>query len=528
MEDKNIYNNYNSDDLDHSSENLPEEEVKSYAYDNKNGEEGTENIKEESSQKENTVEAEAEDTREEEKNGKESLHSTNVEEDSAEYVWNSNGSTSGPMMSDSTYHFKPENMREYVGRRENTYSSPYGYSHAPYSFDNEVDKKSKKKSKKALWIALVAVFVAMALVVGGTAGYYIGEKLSDEPPVIDDTSDNSDPISMTKNDKPVEVDIQPGSTGYTSLTRTQVVELVSDAVVEITTSIVQTNSFFGGSYVTGGAGSGVVIAQNEEYAYVVTNYHVISGASSVNITLTDKTVVEAEYLDGDVVNDIAMLRIKTDKKFPKIVCGSSDSLKVGEDVVAIGNPLGKLGGTVTEGIVSALDRKITIDGTAMTLIQTSAAVNPGNSGGGLFNMAGELVGIVNAKQSAEGIEGLGFAIPIDSVYDMLIEIIETKYIHGRPTMGIEVEYVTDIWTAYMKYGVSTTGVFVTNSNNDKLLTKDLIRSIDGQLVTDKSSYSAAIASLSVGDKAEIEVYRQGKLTTVEVEVVEYVPAGIFG
>ena len=111
---------------------------------------------------------------------------------------------------------------------------------------------------------------------------------------------------------------------------------------------------------------------------------------------------------------------------------------------------------------------------------------------------------------------------------MLVEIIETKYIHGRPTIGIEVEYVTDMWTAYMKYGVSTAGVFVTNSNNDKLMAKDLIRSIDGQLITDNSSYAAAMSSLNVGDKIVVEVYRRGKLTTVEVEVVEYVPAGIFG
>ena len=335
-------------------------------------------------------------------------------------------------------------------------------------------------------------------------------------------------IDMTKNDSPIDVQVHPGSTGYTSLTRTEVVSLVADAVVEITTSRVQTNSFFGGNYVTSGAGSGVVIAQNDEYAFVVTNYHVIDGASAVKITCTDKTVIDAEYLDGDITSDIAMLRIKTDKKFPKIVCGSSKSLKVGEDVVAIGNPLGQLGGTVTEGIVSALDRKITVDGMAMTLIQTSAAVNPGNSGGGLFNMAGELIGIVNAKQSATGIEGLGFAVPIDSVYDMLVEIIENKYIHGRPTLGIEVSYVTDSWTARIEYGVAATGVFVTSSNNDKIVAKDLLRAIDGQLITDNSSYAAVLSSLTVGETVTVELYRKGKLMTVEVLVEEYVPSGIFG
>ena len=306
------------------------------------------------------------------------------------------------------------------------------------------------------------------------------------------------------------------------------VSLVADAVVEITTSTVQTNSFFGGNYVTSGAGSGVVITQTDKYAYIVTNYHVVEGASSIQITCTDKTVFDAEYLDGDASSDIAMLRIATDKKFPEVSIGSSSGLKIGQDIVVIGNPLGKLGGTVTEGIVSALDRKITIDGVEMTLLQTSAAVNPGNSGGGMFNMAGQLVGIVNAKQSAEGIEGLGFAIPIDNVYDMLIEIIEHKYIKGRPTLGISVRYVTDPWVARIEYGVAGTGLFVTSSDVEEIHSKDLLRSINGYIVGDPSSYTAALAELTVGETVTVELYRNGRLTTVEVEVVEYIPSGMFG
>ena len=534
MEDKNIYNNHNSEDFDRDNEKLPEEEVKSYVEDNKDLQAGEKALQEElptqktsDESEEQGAKREAEDSSAKEENPCRSTCSDEIKDESAEYVWNANPECSWSNTSDSTYHMKPDNMKEYVGRRSGTYSSPYGYSQAAYSFEPEDDKK-KKKSKKGILIALVAVLVALAIVASGAAGYYLRGN-DTTPPVVDIPDDNSnETVSMVKNDEPVKVDIEHGSTGYSNLSRADVVELVADAVVEITTSIVQTNSFFGGNYVTSGAGSGVVIAQSDEYAYIVTNYHVISGASSVSVTLTDRTVVEAEYLDGDVSHDIAMIRIKTDKKFPKIVCGSSDSIRVGEDVVAIGNPLGQLGGTVTEGIISALDRTITIDGMTMTLIQTSAAVNPGNSGGGLFNMSGELIGIVNAKQSAEGIEGLGFAIPIDSVYDMLVEIIETKYIHGRPTLGIEVKYVTDSWTARIEYGVGATGVFVTSSNNDKLVAKDLLRSIDGQLITDNSSYAAVISSLTVGETVTVELYRKGKLTTVDVEVVEYVPSGIFG
>jgi serine protease Do len=169
-----------------------------------------------------------------------------------------------------------------------------------------------------------------------------------------------------------------------------------------------------------------------------------------------------------------------------------------------------------------------IGGVKMTLLQTSAAVNPGNSGGGLFNMAGELVGIVNAKKSAEGIEGLGFAIPIDIVYDKLVEIIENGYIHGRASLGIETEYVSDIWEARSKYSLNATGVFVTSSSNDVIKAKDLLYSINGQRVSDGSTYAAIISSLKIGDKVEVILYREGKAKTVEVTVVEYVPSGIFG
>ncbi len=517
MEDRDIFNDSQND--------FSEKEEINYAENNKSGSQGSQDMQEEPSteaqtddRKEENNALESEDTKSEAEDGEKTLQSDNI----TEYVWSPSEN------SDSTYHLKPDNMKEYVGRRQAEYSSPYGYSHiSDFDTDND-DKKTKGKGKVAIIVALVAVLVALALAVGGAAGYILRGKGLGAGQNTNTPSGNNEKVNITKDDDPIEVIVSPGDGDRAVLSRTEVVELVADAVVEITTSTVQTNSFFGGSYVTSGAGSGVVIAQSDRYAYIVTNHHVIDGASSVKVTLTDRTVVEAQYLDGDVNNDIAMLRIETDKKFPEITIGSSDNLKVGQDVVVIGNPLGQLGGTVTEGIVSALDRRISVDGITMTLIQTSAAVNPGNSGGGMFNMAGQLVGIVNAKQSAEGIEGLGFAIPIDSVYDMLVEIIQDKYIHGRPTLGIETRYITDTWTARIEYGVNATGVFVTSSNNDKILAKDLLRSIDGQLVGDASSYAAALASLTVGETVTVELYRRGRLTTVEVEVVEYVPTTIFG
>ncbi len=517
--EKDAYTNNNSQNNDFLNEKTTDEVVID-ANDSENCEEGAQNLCEELSSEEKAVDeekenfdCEEENSRKEGRDGSKALQHGNLTGETAEYVWNGGASSSSRNAFEGRW--APDG-------REGGYSSPYGN----YSSSPDVPKKD---AKKAWIIALVAVCAILAIAVG-VLGAFLIEALYPEAPVGSKNDDivKDETISVTKNNSSIDVEIIEGSTGYNDLTRIEVINLVADAVVEITTSKVQTNSFFGGNYVTSGAGSGVVIAQSEQYAFIVTNYHVVEGATKVQITLTDKTVLEAEYLDGDASSDIAMLRVETDKVFPKVVCGSSKELRVGADVIAIGNPLGSLGGTVTEGIVSALDREIAIEGTNMKLIQISAAVNPGNSGGGLFNMAGELVGIVNAKHSAEGIEGLGFAIPIDSVYDMLIEIIETRYIHGRPTIGIEAEYVSDTFDAYRKYGVGATGVFVTSSNNDALMPKDLIRSINGQLVTDASSYAAAMSELKIGDKVKIEVYRNRYLTEVEVEVTEYVPAGIFG
>ena len=528
-------NKNNSAEFD-LNEDLIKKENFSDAQDNKNGKIGAQESGEElfKEEQDNGVEEKissqnAEDSFEQAENGEKAT------EETAEYLCEEREDTrkkaerdGEKVGSDSGYlHAKGAEISgdsaEYVWNSSERFSAENAY------YGGETDTKKKKSGLRALLALLVCALVVIALSGGTVFGYMVAMNLQD-PDEKDKTSETGDKktpenIEMVKNDGSVNVTI--GSTGHTNLTKSEVVELVADAVVEITTSTVQTDIYYG-NYVTGGAGSGVVIAQSDEYAYIVTNYHVIEGASSANVILTDKTVIPAEYLDGDVNYDIAMIRIKTSKKFPKIVCGSSKDLKVGEDVLAIGNPLGQLGGTVTDGIISALNREVTIENVKMTLLQTSAAVNPGNSGGGLFNMAGELIGIVNAKKLAEGIEGLGFAIPIDIVHDKLVEIIENGYIHGRASLGIETEYVSDIWEARSKYSLNATGIFVTSSSNGVIKAKDLIYSINGQRISDGSTYAAVISSLFIGEKIEVILYREGRATTVEVTVVEYVPSGIFG
>ena len=438
---------------------------------------------------------------------------------SAGYVWRSG--------EDNTYHFRPENMKEYVG--SHSYISE-GSSDADTKVKgNKKSSKIKKEgSPRAYLFWLVPVLVLLSLAMGVAGGFIVGSLfvVNVEPGPEDVTV-----IKISKSEAPVEVDVVVDNTSHKALTIAQVAELVADAVVEVRTSSVVTDSFFG-NYVVSGAGSGVVIAQTDEHAYIVTNYHVVEGANEIVVTATDGSEYKAEYLDGDAAMDIAMLRIMPDIEFPSITIGSSSVMKVGEEVVAIGNPLGELGGTVTNGIVSALDRHVEIDGTTMVLMQTNAAVNPGNSGGGLFNMAGELIGIVNAKESATGVEGLGFAIPIDRVYDVLVEIIENKYIRGRATLDIEVSYISSSYVAYRQFGVPYTGIYVTKSGISTIEVGDYITSVNDELVRDGAGYAAAISNLEVGDVAVIELYRVSKhgdleKHTVEVEVKEYVPSGMF-
>ncbi len=310
-------------------------------------------------------------------------------------------------------------------------------------------------------------------------------------------------------------------------TYTQVAEAVSPTVVEITTESIVTDSvFWGGNYVTSGAGSGVIISAD---GTIITNNHVVSGASTITVRLTDGTEYAATVLGADSDSDIAVIKISAEN-LPFALIGDSDALKVGEEIVAVGNPLGELGGTVTNGIVSALSRDVSIDGTEMTLIQTNAALNPGNSGGGLFNMYGELVGIVNAKSSttASGmsVEGIGFAIPSNTAVNVASELTNYGYVRGRVMLGISYVDVDSSYKA-MYYRVGALGVYVAESPyNDELKAGDRIVALDGAEVTYGADIKAAIKDRAVGDEISLTVVRDGKYVEVKATLREYVPTTV--
>ena len=357
-------------------------------------------------------------------------------------------------------------------------------------------------------MGMIAVVVVIALVVsvmGGFAGYF-GGKLLDDYSGFENIAGNAgggkdDSMTVIKNDGSIKVNEEIGSTGYSGLTYSEVAALVADSVVEITT----TQAISVGNYVTSGAGSGVII-DKEGKGFIITNYHVIEGADGITVRLTDGSEYTATCLGGDEDYDIAVLKINAEG-LSFATMGSSKDLRVGEEVVAIGNPLGELGGTVTNGIISALDRNVIVDGNRMTLLQTNTAINPGNSGGGLFDMSGNLIGIVNAKQSETGIEGLGFAIPIDIAWAAAKDIIEYGYVIGKLELGFDVTAYSQPFTANGIYGTMPAGVYITESQKSQLAIYDRIVSLNGVTIESLSDYYRVIDSLQKGDTLTMVVSR---------------------
>lgn len=310
------------------------------------------------------------------------------------------------------------------------------------------------------------------------------------------------------------------TTGYTledatgsNKTVQEITKEARPSVVEIKTESVSSDSWIQ-QYVTQGAGSGVIITSD---GYIVTNNHVIEGASKITVTTSDQQEYDAELVGTDPITDIAVLKIKAEGLTPATY-GNSDQLAVGDMAVAIGNPLGELGGTVTAGIISALDRELAIDGKTMTLLQTDSSINPGNSGGGLFNGDGQLIGIVVAKSSGSDVEGLGFAIPINKAADVAQQILENGYVSGQPSTGMsytESSGQSSTMDRLFNNGQSTTYVYIaavdgTNAQKAGFQKGDMVYTVDGTEITSFNTLSSIVTSHSVGDKLKFTIVRNGQ------------------
>ena len=405
------------------------------------------------------------------------------------------------------------------------YSAPY-YSSSAVSADKPRTKKGYSGKRVA---ALVAVCVIIALIVGATigvaAGYLVRMQDNYESEFDGNGGEPSgEVINIIKNNAGVKVDEQTYSEESGALSVMGVVEKAADSVVEVSTL---TSSNYG-QYVSSGAGSGVIISVSNTHAYIVTNYHVVGDSDSITVRLTDKREYTAEYIDGDESLDLAMIKIAETENITQAVIGSSDSLKVGQGVVAIGNPLGELGGTVTDGIISALDREISIDGTTMVLLQTNAAVNPGNSGGPLCNGQGEVIGIVTRKVTDS--DGLGMAIPINGAMELVNAYIDrgstdhvvSKNARVRASLGIQAASVKEGDQITASYYAEQDGVLVVattkgGSAEGILQPGDIILKMDGERIQDMDALKEKLYEYRGGDRVTIVIDRLGEEMTVSVQ-----------
>ncbi len=448
---------------------------------------------------------------------------------------NENGGSQQPQGGWSPYQSE-QGRQEFFQRYDSVFREPQGnyqgsYSSSqtpPPSYQPQTAPREKKhRSGKGAAAGLVAACMVVSIA-GGALGSYGMNYLSQKEGTVFYQA-----VKGNENQEPSGGDTQAPAAGiqagYTggALSVSEIAALASPSVVEISTETVSRSNFFG-QYIQSGAGSGVIFSED---GIIITNDHVVDKASSITVRTKDGQSYDATLIGTDSKTDIAVLKVEASGLTPAIL-GDSDSLSVGEYAMAIGNPLGHLGGTVTDGIISALSREVTISGENMTLLQTNAAINPGNSGGGLFNEKGELIGIVNAKSSQQGsdtsIEGLGFAIPINTVKNSVQELLDYGYVRGRAALGVSLIDISSMEQMF-QYRVNRMGVYVQAvteggaSEKAGMRAGDNIISIGDVAISSIDNIKSQLNNYSVGDTVQIQVIRDGRTMTLSVVLDEFKP-----
>ncbi len=399
-------------------------------------------------------------------------------------------------------------------------SSAYGAASA-YSQPKTAKAAKPKKEKKSASKGFVAAALAIA-VLGSTAlgfgGGIMAGKLGGSGSSESSSTQETTTAASGSN-------ITNASSKTSALSTSDIVKKTANSVVEIVTEATVSGGF-SQRYAAKGAGSGVIISDD---GYIVTNYHVIDGANKITVTLRDGTSsYDAKLIGSDEDNDIALLKIDA-TGLTAAEIGNSSDLVVGDYVIAIGNPLGTLGGTVTDGIISALAREVTIENKNLTLLQTNAQISPGNSGGGLFNAEGKLIGIVNAKDSATEVEGIAFAIPINTVSSIIKDLKEYGYNRDKTDTGMEFVDINSYDSAFY-YNVNQLGVYVlsvdkgSNAEAAGFRSGDLITAVNGTEVSSTADITKALKDKSVGDTVTFTVSRASKTQDISLELTEYVPS----
>ena len=402
-------------------------------------------------------------------------------------------------------------------RPENgSYNDPNSLYHYKYSSQEEQPawEAATDKKKNSIWkksgVKVTALLLACALV-GGGAGFG-GAALARSVGVGGGTA-------IHQSDRTVQEVTVKKVTGQTLMTPAEVYASTVGSVVSINCSAVSTN-IFGQRVESASSGSGFVITQD---GYIVTNHHVVASASSVKVTMYDGKEYSAAVVGSDSDYDVAVLKVETTGLQP-VTLGNSADVNVGDTVLAIGNPLGELTFSMSQGIVSCCDRAINVSGTPFNMIQVDASINPGNSGGPLMNLYGEVVGIVSAKYSSysnTAVEGLGFAIPIGDVQAVITDIMENGQITSKPSMGITAGTMTRQMAAQYQIDKDN-GVFVYSVDKGGAGEKaglrmgDVITKVDSMEITSMEDLTAAKKGHRAGDTVTVIYYRDGQNYSTEL------------
>ena len=375
--------------------------------------------------------------------------------------------------------------------------------------DEVFDRQKKSGSGKI--IALVLTCSLLGGIIGTAGGILVAK----------DIPMNSTTVLQGQRDNTV-IAIEEIDTNKI-MTPAQVYATNVNATVGITTSI--TTNFWGYQTTSAASGSGFILSPD---GYILTNHHVIEGSNAITVSFYDGSSKDAELVGYDVSNDLAVLKVTAENLTP-VILGDSDNLNVGDIVVAIGNPLGELTFSLTAGTVSAKEREITTSaGVTMNLMQTDCAINSGNSGGALFNLYGEVIGVTNAKYSSNSsteasIDNIGFAIPISRIRSIVASIIEKGYV-SKPYIGVS---VTDVSKETQSYGLPQ-GASVQSIAEDGPAAKaglqlnDIITHADDTPVTGSGDLVKLIRQAQIGQKIKLKVYRQGKTMEIEITVGEQI------
>ncbi len=387
----------------------------------------------------------------------------------------------------------------------------YHYNYRP-AYNEPIPSPAEEYSEqkpRRLGLRITALVLAAAILIGGAfgVGWYLNKSENEAPTT-----------QLMVSDRPKTEITTVKVNGNEKLSYPEIYAANVDSCVSINVSSTSYN-FFGQAVQSASSGSGFIITTD---GYIVTNYHVISGGTSVSVTLNDGTTYDAQVIGGEEDYDIAVLKVDPgETKLQCVVLGESADLLVGEDVLTIGNPLGELTFSMSEGIVSCLDREINVDGTPFNMIQITTAVNSGNSGGPLFNAYGEVVGIVSAKYSSSSssasVEGLGFAIPMDDVLSMIRDIMENGQVTTRPYLGIMAAYDSQAALTGVKYGVYIESVFEDGPAAKAGLTGgDVITMIGVTTITSRDDISSLSKNYKAGDTVTVTYVRNGQVFTTEL------------